>query len=292
MRKILRSMVRRFYREKIIFRTPEPKKSTFPPVFVFGVHRSGTTLMRLVLDSHSRIACPLESMFISPLSKLWEDELALKGLAGMGFQETHVKEKFKEFIDYFFDTYAQSRGKVRWVDKCPHYVDNMNFIESLYGSEARYIFLFRHGLDVACSVANMPIEPAEKHKIDCGDPYVGGARYWAKQCEKILDFEEEVGGRGVRVYYEELVNNPEKALRPVFQHIGEEWEEQVLRFYDFDHCRTPGLEDPKASHSKAFYKSLENWTELEVSTVKRMKKEVSPVLKRLGYSSDHAFLQR
>lgn len=291
MKKLFRKIVRKFHTERIIFREPAISRSTLPPVFILGAHRSGTTLMRLILDSHSRIAVPLESMFLMPLSQMWSDGLSLKGLSGMGFSEEHVKRKLKEFIDYYFDSYAQARGKVRWVDKCPHYVDCMDFIEDVYGPECRYIFIYRHGLDVACSVANMPIEPAEIHKIECGDPYVGGARYWAVQCEKLLSFQKQVGGRGITVHYENLVEDPDVTVRNVLRHIGEEWEDQVLSFYEYDHCQGPGLEDPKASWSKGFNKSSGNWLNLESDIVKRMVEEAGPTLVKLGYTFDHSPLE-
>lgn len=215
----------------------------------------------------------------------------MKGFAGMGFTSEHVRRKLKEFADYYFDSYTAAQGKVRWVDKCPHYIDCMDFIEEVYGPDCRYVFLYRHGLDVACSVADMPIEPAESHKIECGDPRVGGARYWALQSEKLLSFQKKVGARGIAVHYENLVSEPETVVREILQHIGEEWEEQILRFYEFDHCRGPGLEDPKASYSKKLGQSMGNWLSLEPELVQRMLTEAGPTLERLGYSHEHPRLE-
>ena len=39
-----------------------------PPVIVLGVGRSGTTLLRVMLDRHSTLAIPYESFFVTPLA--------------------------------------------------------------------------------------------------------------------------------------------------------------------------------------------------------------------------------
>jgi len=242
--------------------------------------------MRLMLDSHSRIACPAESMFVTPVAKLWGDELAIKGLAGMGFSREHVRCRLKEFVTYYFETYAHARKKARWADKCPHYVDCADFLETLYGPDCLYVFMYRHGLDVACSVANMPIGPAEPYKVKCANAYVGGARYWAVQCAKLLAFQTRVGERGLSVYYEDLVTAPESIARAVLRHVGEPWEDGVLHFYNVRRSRAPGLEDPTASHSRGFCPSLGKWRTLDRSVVCRMTLEALPMLQRLGYSAD------
>jgi hypothetical protein len=95
---------------KRVFVTPEPQQLTEPPIFIIGVHRSGTTLLRLVIDSHSRIAVPRESVFLLPLSEMLRDETAFVGLEGMGFEAKHVMLKLREFSDYFFNSYAAARA--------------------------------------------------------------------------------------------------------------------------------------------------------------------------------------
>ncbi|MDX6370298.1 MAG: Sulfotransferase family, partial [Gaiellaceae bacterium] len=39
-----------------------------PPVLVLGVRRSGTTLLRVMLDRHSQLAVPDESYFVPQLA--------------------------------------------------------------------------------------------------------------------------------------------------------------------------------------------------------------------------------
>jgi len=256
---------------------------TAPPIFVIGVHRSGTTLLRLILDSHSRLACPTESIFLLPLSTLWRDGKAMAGLRAMGFDEEHVLAKLREFSSYYFSSYTGARGKQRWADKSPHYIDCLDFIERLYGPQCQYVFIYRHGLDVACSVGEKVIRQAEAMKQACGDPYAGGARYWAEQCRKMLAFQAQHANRVFCMRYEALVAEPEKHCRALFEFLGEPWEEQVLQFHQHEHTSAPGLEDPIAAMSRGFTPSVGNYRKLPAETVARMQAEAAEVLRELGY---------
>ena len=269
-----------------VFVTPAMPQQAEPPIFIIGVHRSGTTLMRLVLDSHSRIAVPRESVFLLPMSEMWRDETALLGLSGLGFTAEHVTLKLRELSDYFFGAYAASRNKPRWADKSPQYVDCLDFIERLYGPECKYVFIYRHGLDVACSIGTRKVfKLAKPHQDACGDPFLGAARYWAAQCAKMRQFEQAQRERVFTVRYEDFVQTPEPIARRLFAFLGEQWEPHVLEFHQHEHD-TGFLEDPIASMSKGFNPSLKNYEKLPPELVQGMKREARGMLRELGYEAD------
>ncbi len=279
----LRRRLRMAVATQRVFVAPPPKTRMEVPIFIIGVHRSGTTLLRLVLDSHSRIAVPRESVFLLPLSGMLREEAALHGLAALGFEPEHVFIKLREFSDYFFDAYAAARGKPRWADKSPQYVDCLDFIERLYGPACKYLFIYRHGLDVANSIGpRRNIRLARPHKEACGDPYAGAARYWAVQCRKMLAFEHTHRARVFAFKYEEFVQAPEQTGKQIFAFLGEPWEPQVLEYYKHEHD-VGGLEDPIASASKGFRPSMKNYLQLPAATLESMKREAGEMLERLGY---------
>ena len=85
----LSERLRRMYRELVRGRTTlrvvaasELHLDTVP-IFMTGVFRSGTTLLRYVVDSHSRICCPPESKFLRVLSELIGDRDHREGLSEM-----------------------------------------------------------------------------------------------------------------------------------------------------------------------------------------------------------------
>ncbi len=281
----LRRRLRRTLSAQRVFVTPNPQWRTETPIFIIGVHRSGTTLLRLVLDSHSRIAVPRESVFLLPLSEILREESALQGLSALGFESEHVFVKLREFSDYFFDAYAAARGKPRWADKSPHYVECLDFIEKLYGPQCKYLFIYRHGLDVAHSIAPRQIRLAKQHQEACGDLHVGAARYWARQCQKMIAFEQQRHrARVFSLRYEEFVQSPETVARKIFEFLGEPWETQVLEYYKQQHD-VGGLEDAIASGSRCFQPSMQNYLKLPAELVQRMKAEASEMLQRLGYEA-------
>lgn len=264
---------------------PSERPRGEPPIFLVGVHRSGTTLLRLVIDSHPRIACPPESFFIAPLRGLLEDAKAMEGLAAMGFPREQVLAKLRETVSYFFEMYAAARGKARWADKTPSYVDCLDFIDELYGPDCRYVLIFRHGLDSASSIAQIGIREVEPHVAACGnDRYAGAARYWAAQTRKILAFRERHPDRCIALRYEELTREPEHQLRPVFAFLDEPWEPGVLRFAEQPHDEWIGLQDGGAARSTGFTPSVGRYAREPVQVVERMLREAEPVLRELGYT--------
>ena len=56
-----------------------------PPIFLVGCQRSGTTMLRLVLDSHSRISCGPETRFLPDLRRIVDEQRDWPRLARFGW---------------------------------------------------------------------------------------------------------------------------------------------------------------------------------------------------------------
>jgi hypothetical protein len=280
LRRVYHELVRR--RSRVRMHAPETVELTAPPIFLVGVYGSGTTLLRYVVDSHSRIACPPESEFLAALRPLL-GERPLAGLAGMGFGEEHAVAKVRELALYFFGSYAASWGKPRWADKTPAYVDHLDFLHRLF-PEARFAHLHRHGLDQAHSFTRGgTLERPElaAHARVGEDPRLASVRYWRAKSERILDFEARHPDACHRLGYEELCRDPEATLRLLFTFLDEPWEPGVLRFWEHPHDKghehgrvvaTRGFQ-PRSGHHRRWPADLRR-AALDVA---------APVLRRLGY---------
>src|ERR1700761_6113813 len=85
-----------------------------PPIFIVGSARSGTTLLRLVIDSHPEIACGPETHFLARM----DDDQRRFGhqLARYGFQDSYWVAKYREFFESFKVEYMERKHKHRWAD--------------------------------------------------------------------------------------------------------------------------------------------------------------------------------
>jgi len=262
--------------------TGEPR---VPAIFVIGCQRSGTSLVRRILDSHSRIACPPESRFILPVVSMLRDTAALRGLSGMGYERDAVTESLGAFVASFFQQYAKARAKPRWADKTPQYVDCLPELWELFGPEAKFVVVIRHGMDVARSLA----DPNRHYPaIDAwvaeagGDVPVGAARFWAERSDRIEAFREHHADACHVLRYEDLTVDPEPALRPMFEFLGEPWEPDVVDFDRFPH-HGGGFEDPDVRRRRAIEPNSERWREWPEDVQDRVRAACSPMLERLGY---------
>ncbi len=293
MRRWMRTAIFEMRRTRRVIVDPSQRPAGEPPIFLVGAHRSGTTLLRLIVDAHSRIACPPESFFVAPLEGVLGDAKAMEGLTAMGFTREQVLARLRETASWFFEMYAASHGKARWADKTPSYVDCLDFLDALF-PDARYVLIYRHGLDVACSEPMPGIREVQPHIEACGgDRFAGAARYWATQCEKMRAFHADHAERCLELRYEALATRPEAEARRLFAFLGESWEPEVLRFHEKEHDQWLGLQDGTAALSRGFEPRIGTFRAQPAEVIERMRAEAGPTLERLGYSADpHEASQR
>ncbi len=190
------------------------------PVIVLGVRRSGTTLLRVMLDRNARLAVPDESYFVPQLARRhrdWLDPAAfvddlrrLPTLVEWGVSYEDVAPRLRpgmptgDAIAAVFETYAAERGKSRWGDKTPLYMQHLSLLERLF-PDARYVHLIRDGRDAALSFLSVPAGIMTK---GWGNPRdaAGFACQWAIEVRAARGLGARVGpGRYLEVRYETLV---------------------------------------------------------------------------------------
>jgi protein-tyrosine sulfotransferase len=286
-----KQLVRRVYRDLVRGRTSvriaQPSAATGPkrpPIFLTGTYRQGTTLVRYIVDSHSQICCPPETHFAHHLAGLIEDEETARGLATLGYDRPHVIAKAREFLSYFFEGYAASKGKPRWADKTPHYVDCLEFLARVF-PEAVFVTIYRNGLDQAQSFTHKGTRlryQFEGYCQDGEDMRIGATRYWAIQSAKVLKFEKNHPERCFRILYEDLCAEPEARIRELMDFLDEPWEPSVLSYQNFEH--DVGFEDPKIHSNKTISASSGNYADWDPEVRRIAYEAAQPVLDELGYS--------
>ncbi|HKJ36684.1 MAG TPA: sulfotransferase [Solirubrobacterales bacterium] len=218
------------------------RKPAGPPApFIVGVTRSGTTLLRLMLDAHPDLAIPPETHFVPQL-------IRKTGKRGISCEEAHgVVTGHRQWGDFgldsgellrryceldqidpestvrtFFELYAEREGKPRWGDKTPNYVKRMRQIERTI-PEARFIHMIRDGRDAALS--------RFKRLLKDPPPIEQVAGRWVKKIEGARDDARKLDGY-LEVSYEDLVRDTETQLKRVCEFIELPWDPRILRYYE------------------------------------------------------------
>ena len=256
-----------------------------PPFFILGAYRTGSTLLRYALDSHSRLCIPPETNILEPLARLANDEDMRAGLAGLGFERPQTLAELRRTAARFYGSYAASWNKPRWGDKSPAYATLGPFLAELF-PRARFVLLFRHGLDQAHSFSRGGsfVRPVfEDFRHDGEDLRVTAARYWDHVTGSQLRFEADYPDRCARLRYEDLCAEPESSLRQILAFLGESWEPGVMRYHEFDH--DVGHEDGRAVALQGFHFSGDHYRSWPSSVVECAVGVCSDSLGALGYAS-------
>ncbi len=206
---------------------PAPDPATAPPIFVIGSPRSGTTLVRLMLDSHPRISCGEETHFLRDLEAVVGRNWAL--VATYGLPRSWWIEHLRGLYETFQAEVLARNGKSRWAEKDPTYTLHLRFIEELF-PDALYVHLLRDGHDVVASFRDRW-------------GYKSAARAARSEWARYVRAAQELGRRlpeqrFLELRYEELVTEPETQGRRLFEFLSEAWDPAVLEFDPAAHSAT------------------------------------------------------
>lgn len=221
-------------------------QSEAPPFFVVGSGRSGSTLLRMMLVSHSRIAIPPETWFLLPLVEQFPVDRALTGKElnqVVAVMTTHYRwpdmkipaeelQKraaglsavlMRDVVRIVYDIHLQRSGKVRWGDKTPPYVRIIPQLAMIFPG-ARFICLVRDGRDVARSFQSLEVygKSIRQNSIEWLE-----SNRWERKW-----LASEHASSMLRVRYEDLVLDSEGTLRRICEFIGVSFEPEMLAWQD------------------------------------------------------------
>lgn len=226
------------------------------PIFVIGVPRSGTTLLRVLLDSHPHIASGPETPWFcahhpTTLGALVEYLVSDKHgyCQNFGGSREEVFRAARLMADTLFGNYARRKGKRRWAEKTPNNLLFLPFLTEMY-PDARYLHIRRDPLDVGLSTSVIPahrkgVTPFNESQLNLYfGQSVDNTLFNAVLRTVLWQRKVVTGLAGIEhltVDYEELVRTPEAALRRILEFTGEAWTPEVMNFMAARH-EFPGWE--------------------------------------------------
>lgn len=218
---------------------PAPETSSAaPPFFIVGSARSGTTLLRLMLNAHRDVAVPPESRFVT---ELWTGSSDVDAARFLDALESHARFRawelpidavraeigpvttlpYADAIAAAYRAYAHARGKSRWGDKTPRYVEHIPFLARLF-PDGRFVHLVRDGRNVALSYADVPFGP--KNVAQAAD-------LWARRVSAGVDAGRSLEpGRYIEMRYEDLVHDVEGRTRALCDFLDLSFDEGMLDY--------------------------------------------------------------
>ncbi len=258
------------------------------PIFVVGVARSGTTLLRYMLCSHPHIYIPPESNFIPGFSRRHPTEpmgreQARRVLERISRYGTFWRDWREEpldadellrslpnltpasLVDGVYSRYARQYGAVRWGDKSTIYAGYIDLFVKMFPT-CQIVHTIRDPRDVTAS----SLDAYRGWRFFYMDPYYA-ARMWRERLGRGLEVGRRLGSeRYYEIRYEDLTADPEGQLRELCAFLGEEFDPSML---------SPQMEALKHYHKFGIHQRVrENVT---TGRAGRWRRDLSPADQRL-----------
>lgn len=225
--------------------TPRLPDDRAKPTFMFGMERSGTTLLSMMVGAHPDIAVPLATtgMWLSfarrlddynrlasqaDLERLVDDLLAHERIRLWDgqFDRARILDglptgDWGAVVARIHGDYARQKGKPAWANIDIATLDGMDEVNGWF-ADARFVHILRDGRDVALSHQTMPY--GSGNIAEC-------AEAWARRTTTNAKMGRILGpDRYFTLRYEDLILDTQPTLERLCGFLGVAFSEQMLRY--------------------------------------------------------------
>lgn len=262
------------------------------PVFILSCVRSGSTMLRCIIDTHPNLCSPghlslgplcadLYAATYNTLGKLPDIETEKQ-------REQLAVNETRRVVEDILGRYAQGKGKKNWCEKSTVNIDYLTILTKVF-PQAKYICLYRNCLDVAYSCIKFSplgymneLTPyVQRHPANFVAAMIDN---WLDKTGKLLAFEQAHADQCIRVNYESLVQQPESVLAKLFAFLDQPWDESLIEsVFKVPHDQGDG--DVKVWFSGKINKdSIGSGTSIPLTVIPDgMRAEVDLLHRQLGY---------
>ena len=256
-RRVARIVQKTLQRPIVIDRDAEGR---LPGAFIIAPPRSGTTLLRLIFDSHPAIAAPPETLIFPYLLGALREERVTRAMWNVGFHREFLARSIGDFARGFVEAYARTKQKRFWIEKTTTHVEWLVELREAC-PDVKFLLLYRHPFDVVRSMMerNM-IETYARFatwRRDHPSSFAACCAYVAGQHEAMLAFQARHPGNVHAIRYEQLVADAEAALRLACAFLGLDFAPQMVDFASARH--DIGFGDEKIHETKAIIPRLDTF---------------------------------
>jgi len=263
------------------------------PVFVVSAPRSGTTLLRLILDAHPEIGCPSETglpSLAAHLTRVWST--IYSDIAGEPVTDLPASAlaSMRRTLTGPMDVYCRNGGKRIYCDKSLDAPEHLAVLGRVF-PRARYLLLFRHVLDVVASGLEVSAYGFQgfgyPHYVQrsIGNFVAPLVEHWVARVRWAMDWQAANQSLCHRVRYEDLVADPQGELSAIFSFIGVAADLSSIRraLHAVPDTQTYG--DPKVGFTSSIHtQSIGRGRRIPVSMIPPMLlAEANELLAMLGY---------
>ncbi|CAF0953679.1 unnamed protein product [Rotaria sordida] len=257
-----------------------------PIIFIGGMPRSGTTLMRAILDSHPLVRCGEETRVIPRILSMrtaWKkSDIEWNRLMAGGMTEEILDSAVRAFVYEILFHHSQSADIL--CDKDPFVLKYASYISSIFPN-SKFLFIIRDARAVIYSVMTRKVTITGFSLTD----YRLNLKLWNKGIKIMFDQCKEIGkNKCLMIYYEQLVLQPKKSIENILKFLNLTWVDDVLHHEQ--------LIGKKISLSKTEHSSdqvikpinleaLTKWIGHIPNDVKQDLDILAPMLKQLGYDT-------
>ncbi|XP_064159879.1 protein-tyrosine sulfotransferase 1 isoform X2 [Anguilla rostrata] len=256
-----------------------------PLVFIGGVPRSGTTLMRAMLDAHPAVRCGEETRVIPrvlAMKQMW----SRSGREKMRLDEAGVTD---EVLDaamraFLLEVIVRHGEPAPFLcNKDPFALKSLSYLAKIF-PRARFVLMIRDG---RASVHSMISRKVTIAGFDLGS-YRDCLTKWNRAVETMHAQCLEAQGRCLPVHYEQLVLHPERWMRTLLRFLDIPWDDAVLRHEELI-GKAGGVSLSKVERSTdqvikpVNVEALSKWVGKIPGDVLRDMAVIAPMLARLGY---------